>query len=314
MLATSGELPTGADWSYEFKWDGVRAIAALGSAELRLWARSGAEITAAYPEIAPLGTALRTAGLRDVILDGEMVALDAAGRPSFQALAERMHVRAAGRAARLAASVPVSYMIFDLLRLNGVAVAELPYVQRRAALEELVLSGPHWLIPPRFTDGAATVAAARAHTLEGVVAKRLSAAYRPGTRSPDWIKVKLDETDDLVVGGYRPGARELGALLVGVPLPDGRLRFRGRVGGGISAAAQTALLKALRPLRVAEPLFDAPLNREDAKDAFWVRPEIVVEVKYGQRTPDGRLRFPRFVRLRPDKTVADCAPEEGVDG
>ncbi len=314
MLATTGELPAGPEWSYEFKWDGVRAIAALEPSGLRLWARSGAEITAAYPELAPLGSTLTAAGQTGVVLDGEITVLDADGRPSFTALAERMHVRAAGRAARLAASIPVTYMIFDLLRLDGQDLAGLPYAQRRAALEDLALAGPHWLTPPRFADGPATMAAARDHALEGVMAKRLSAAYRPGIRSLDWVKVKLEETADLVVGGWRPGARELGALLVGAPLPDGRLRFCGRVGGGISAAAQNALLAALRQLRVDEPPFDKPLPREDAKDATWVRPGVVVEVRYGQRTPDGRLRFPRFVRMRPDKTVADCASGEGGGG
>jgi bifunctional non-homologous end joining protein LigD len=305
MLATTGDLPAGPEWAFEFKWDGVRAIADLSRRGTRLWARSGAEITLAYPELVPLGNQLA-----DALLDGEIVALDAAGRPSFQALAERMHVRERGRAARLAGSIPVTYMIFDLLRLGDVDLTGLPYVERRSALERLELAGPHWLVPPTFLDGSATREAARENHLEGVVAKRLSSTYRPGVRSLDWIKQKQEETADLVIGGWRPGARRLGSLLVGYPLPDGRLRFCGRVGGGISAAAQQALLDALEPLRVRQPPFDETLPKEDAKDATWVRPEIVVEVRYGQLTPDGRLRFPRFVRLRPDKTVADCLPEK----
>jgi bifunctional non-homologous end joining protein LigD len=304
MLATTGELPVGAEWAYEFKWDGVRAIAVLVRGELRLFARSGAEITAAYPELRPLGQQVA-----DGVLDGEIVVLDAAGRPSFVALAERMHVRAAARADRLAAAIPVTYMIFDLLRLAGSDLTGRPYAERRAVLERLGLAGARWLTPPRFADGRATLDAARDFALEGVVAKRLSSTYRPGVRSPDWVKEKLEHTDDLVVGGWRPGARKLGALLVGVPRPDGRLRFCGRVGGGISAVAQDRLLAALEPLRTAWSPFEEPLTREDAKDATWVRPQVVVEVRYGQRTPDGRLRFPRFVRMRPDKTVADCVPD-----
>src|SRR5690606_35041702 len=141
---------------------------------------------------------------------------------SFSALAERMHVRDPERAARLADTVPVTYMIFDLLVRGGTDLTHQPYQQRREQLEELGLAGPHWLVPPSFSDGPATMAAAIEHTLEGVVAKRRSSPYRPGTRSPDWVKVKQEETGDFVVGGWRSGARRLGALLVGAPADDGR--------------------------------------------------------------------------------------------
>jgi bifunctional non-homologous end joining protein LigD len=301
MLASTGPLPAGPGWAYEFKWDGVRALATIGGGTLRLHARSGAEITAAYPELAPLA-----AMLADAVLDGEVVALDQQGRPSFTALAERMHVREPGRAARLAAAIPVTYMIFDLLGLDGADLTQVPYAQRRALLDGLDLVGEHWLVPPSFVDGPATLATAREYALEGVVAKRLTSLYRPGVRSPDWVKVKAELSAEFVVGGFRPGVRTLGALLIGVPRPDGRLAFRGRVGGGISGAAERALLAALRPLTTVESPFADPLPREDAKDATWVRPEVVVEIKYGQRTPDGRLRFPRFLRLRPDVSPEEC--------
>jgi bifunctional non-homologous end joining protein LigD len=312
MLAVSGRLPLGAGWGYEFKWDGVRAIATLSGGIARLYARSGAEITAAYPELAPLAAALD-----DAVLDGEIVVLDRRGRPSFTALAERMHVRDPGRAARLAATLPVTYMIFDVLVLDRVGLVHQPYAQRRAALDALAvdrLVGTHWLVPPTFADGSATLAAAEENSLEGVVAKRLDSVYQPGVRSPDWIKAKLEPTVDLVVGGWRPGVRKIGALLVGLYRPDGRLLYRGRVGGGISADSERALLKVLEPLRAPASPFADELPREDAKDAVWVRPEIVVEVKYGQRTPDNRLRFPRFVRLRPDKTAQECTEEDGGAG
>jgi bifunctional non-homologous end joining protein LigD len=302
MLASTGPLPAGPGWAYEFKWDGVRALATIRGGALRLHARSGAEITAAYPELAPLSTALA-----DAELDGEIVVLDQDGRPSFTALAERMHVREPGRAARLAAAIPVTYLVFDLLRLDGADLTQLPYAQRRARLDGLGLVGDRWLAPPSFADGPATLAAARENALEGVVAKRLTSLYRPGVRSPDWVKVKAEQSAEFVVGGFRPGVRTLGALLIGVPRPDGRLAFRGRVGGGISASSERALLAALRPLAAAESPFADPLPREDSKDATWVRPEVVVEVKYGQRTPDGRLRFPRFRRLRPDVSPEECA-------
>lgn len=309
MLATTAELPTGAGWAYEFKWDGVRAVGVIAGGRARFYARSGADITAAYPELAPLA-----GELSEAVLDGEVVAFDEAGRPSFTRLAERIHVRDRHRVAQLAAKIPVTYMIFDVLALDGVTLADRPYAQRRATLEALAergLAGRHWLVPPVFSDGPATMAAARENELEGVVAKRLSSVYRAGARSPDWIKAKVEPTIDVVVGGWRPGARKLGALLVGTPGPDRRLVFRGRVGGGIGAAAERTLLAELESRRTPDPPFAAEIPREDAKDAIWVRPELVVEVKYGSITPDGRMRFPRFLRVRLDKTVEECIEEAG---
>ena len=304
MLAMTGALPAGPGWGYEFKWDGVRALADLGRDGGRFYARSGVEITAAYPELAALH---EQAGA--VLLDGEVVVLTEGGQPSFTALAERMHVRDPVRAARLAATLPVTYVIFDLLRRGGEDLTGWPYRRRREALDALGLGGSRWAVPPFFPDGPATYHAAGEHGLEGVVAKRLDSVYRPGVRSPDWLKVKLEVTADFVVGGWRPGVRRIGGLLVGVPAPDdGRLVFRGRVGGGIGAATERELLAVLEPLRTDRSPFDGGVPREDTRGAIWVRPEIVVEVKYGQRTPDGRLRFPRLRRLRPDRT-----PDEVTD-
>nr|WP_203729738.1 non-homologous end-joining DNA ligase [Actinoplanes durhamensis] len=307
MLATAGALPAGAGWSYEFKWDGVRVLALFAGGPPDLFARSGAVVTKAYPEIADLHLPEGT------LLDGEMVVLDAQGRPSFTALAERMHVREQGRAARLAVSVPVTYMIFDLLFYDGQDYTGLPYLARRERLEELGLAGPRWMVPPAFGDGPATAAAARENHLEGVVAKRTDSVYLPGNRSPDWVKVKFDRTGDYVIGGWRSGVRKLGGLLVGVPGPEG-LVFRGRVGGGIGAVAEKELLAALEPLaRRDSPFAPGAVPREDSRGAHWVDPQLVVEVRYGNRTPDGRLRFPRFLRIRDDKSPAECA-EEDEDG
>ncbi|GAA2566001.1 ATP-dependent DNA ligase [Winogradskya consettensis] len=309
MLASAGPLPLGGNWGYEFKWDGVRVLASFGGGPPRLWARSGTSVTAAYPEIA----ALRLPP--DTLLDGEMVVLNNLGRPSFTSLAERMHVRDTSKAARLAVTLPVTYMIFDLLRYDGQSLLGLGYAERRARLEELNLGVGRWTVPPAFTDGAATETAARENSLEGVMAKRLDSPYLPGARTPDWIKVKFDRTGDYVIGGWRSGARKLGGLLVGVPEPGGQLRFRGRVGGGIGAAAEHDLLSALAPLVARESPFAAgAVPREDARGAHWVSPDLVVEVRYGNLTPDGRLRFPRFLRLRPDKTPAECVEEEPDDG
>jgi len=302
MLATAGDLPTGPGWAYELKWDGVRAIAVCADGKARLHGRRGNDVTAGYPELAGLAAGI------DAVLDGEIVVMDAGGRPSFRDLAERMHVRDPHRAERLATTMPVTYLIFDVLRLNGVDLLEVPYVERRALLDELNLAGERWLVPPSFDDGPATRAASREHGLEGVVAKRLAAPYRPGLRSPDWIKVKAERTGDFVVGGWRPGVRAIGGLLVGVPGPDG-LTFRGRVGGGISDAAERELFEALRPLAIDAPPFADVIPREDSRTAVWVRPELVVEVKFAERTRDGRLRFPRFLRLRPDKSAEEVTDE-----
>ncbi|TYB37955.1 DNA ligase [Micromonospora sp. AP08] len=301
MLAMTGQLPAGDGWAYEFKWDGVRALADISRGHQHLYARSGVEITTAYPELIPLAEQVD-----DALLDGEVV-LFTDGQPSFTALAERMHVRNAAKAARLAATVPVTYMIFDVLRLRGEDLTGRPYRQRREILEYLGLGAARWAVPPVFGDGPATYAAAGEHGLEGVMAKRVDALYRPGVRSPDWVKVKLEVTGDFVVGGWRPGARKIGGLLIGVPRPDGRLTYRGRVGGGIGAALERELLRELEPLRTTASPFAGDVPREDARGANWVTPQVVVEVKYGQRTPDGRLRFPRILRLRPDK------PAEEVD-
>ncbi len=307
MLATPGELPVGAGWGYEFKWDGVRAIASIADGTVRFFARSGVEITVAYPELAGLAGSVPGA-----VLDGEIVVLDDAGRPSFTALAERMHVRDANRAAAMAATRPVTYMIFDVLGLYGADLCGRTYAQRRSALDVLQLDGAHWLAPPMFTDGAATRAAADENQLEGVVAKRLDSIYRPGVRTPDWIKHKIDQTREFVVGGWRPGVRTIGALFIGVPslgVSDGdALAYCGRVGGGISAASERALLAALKPLVTARSPFAVEVPRAETKEATWVRPELVIEVRYSQQTPDGRLRFPRFLRIRPDLTAADVEP------
>jgi bifunctional non-homologous end joining protein LigD len=312
MLATAAELPLGPDWAYELKWDGVRALAVVRGGMVRLYARTGAEITKAYPELAGLGKVLAGEGFEDALLDGEVVLLDERGRPDFIALAERMHVRDTGRARQLAARIPVEYLIFDVLAANGTDITSASYVERRELLESLLPPpgpGTRWSVPPRFTDGPATLAAAKELALEGVVAKRLSSPYRPGVRAPDWIKVKNELTGDYVVGGWHTQRRALSGLLVGVPGPDG-LIYRGRVGGGISATTELQLLTLLGQLQAdRSPFATGQVPREDTIHTTWVRPEVVVEIRYGLITRDGKLRFPRFVRLRPDKQ-----PQEAGDG
>jgi len=248
MLATSGELPPPEQddaWGYEFKWDGVRAVAVVEAGTLALWARSSTEITVRYPELNRLPTAL--AG-HDAVVDGEVVALDARGRPDFGALQGRMH-RTGPEVRRMAAAAPVTYLVFDLLAWDGDSLLALPYAQRRERLEALGIAGERWVPTPWFRGGgAAVLAASRDNGLEGLVAKRLDSPYRPGVRGPEWRKVKNVRTQAVVVGGWRPGrgrrAGGVGSLLVGVHDDTGRLVYAGHVGTGFTAAA----LEELEPL------------------------------------------------------------------
>jgi bifunctional non-homologous end joining protein LigD len=310
MLVTPGGLPRDdSAWAYETKWDGVRAIAYLRDGGLRLFTRNDADVTAAYPELLPLGQAL---GPVPAILDGEVVAYDGHGRVSFEALQPRMHLRDAVQIERLAARSPVSYEIFDLLRLGDRSTVDLPYAQRRELLESLNLDGPTWHTTPSTVGGGAEAlaAAVRAHT-EGVVAKRLDSRYTPGRRSPAWLKIKNFRTQEVVVGGWTPGqgnrADTIGALLLGVPGPDG-LEYVGQVGTGFTRAALATLQTELGPAETASP-FAGPVPARDAKQARWVRPRLVGEVAFSEWTRDGRLRHPSWRGLRPDKSPGDVVRE-----
>ena len=310
MLATSGELPPPEQddaWGYEFKWDGVRAVAVVEAGTLALWARSSTEITVRYPELNRLPTAL--AG-HDAVVDGEVVALDARGRPDFGALQGRMH-RTGPEVRRMAAAAPVTYLVFDLLAWDGESLLALPYAQRRERLEALGIAGERWVPTPWFCGGgAAVLAASRDNGLEGLVAKRLDSPYRPGVRGPEWRKVKNVRTQAVVVGGWRPGrgrrAGGVGSLLVGVHDDTGRLVYAGHVGTGFTAAA----LEELEPLftpAARSPFADA-LPREVTRDAHWVAPELVGEVAFAAWTADGRMRHPSWRGLRDD-----LAPEDVVE-
>ncbi|MFQ1002974.1 non-homologous end-joining DNA ligase [Modestobacter sp. SSW1-42] len=310
MLAAIGELPPADDprWGYEFKWDGVRALAHVRAGRLRLRARSGNDVTATYPELGPLPAAL--AG-HDAVLDGEVVALDAAGRPDFGLLQGRIH-RTGPEVARMAAAAPVSYLVFDLLALDGESLLDLPYTERRARLDALGVSGDRWVTTPWFVgNGDQVQAASRENGLEGVVAKRLDSTYRPGGRGPDWRKVKNLRTQSVVVGGWRPGAGRraggIGSLLLGVHDDDGRLVFAGHVGTGFTARA-LADLAPLLTARATSPFADT-LPREVTRDAHWVEPALVGEVAFGEWTREGRLRHPAWRGLREDLDPDDVVVE-----
>ncbi|MGY1744396.1 non-homologous end-joining DNA ligase [Blastococcus sp. SYSU D00695] len=311
MLATPGELPPAAEdqrWGYEFKWDGVRAVSRVRGGDVGLWARSRTEITVRYPELARLPAAL--AG-RDAVLDGEVVALDALGRPDFGALQGRMH-RTGPEVARMAAAAPVTYLVFDLLALDGADLTALTYAERRARLDELRPEGERWVATPWFRGGGADVhAASRANGLEGVVAKRLDSPYRAGVRAPEWRKVKHLRMQSVVVGGWRPGqgrrAGGVGSLLVGVHDDEGRLVYAGHVGTGFPDAALREL-DALLTARSTSP-FAGALPREVTRDARWAEPRLVGEVAFAGWTAEGRMRHPSWRGLRDDLDPDDVTEE-----
>jgi bifunctional non-homologous end joining protein LigD len=297
-------VPAGPEWLHEVKWDGMRVLLDAADGRVRLTARSGADITATFPELGALGEVLP-----DALLDGEVVAM-VDGRPSFQALSERMHVQDRRRAQRLASTRPVVLMIFDVLRLYGVELLDRTLEDRRATLERLELTGPHWQVPPAYDDGPALLAATREQGLEGVVSKRRSSTYQPGRRSPDWVKLANRRVQSCVVGGWRPevgSEQRLGALLVGVPHgPDaGRLDYVGRVGSGISGRSGRTLTELLAPLGRATSPFAGELPRLDAQGSNWTEPQVVVEVEYLGRTDASRLRAPTFRGLRRDISPLD---------
>jgi bifunctional non-homologous end joining protein LigD len=241
-----------------------------------------------------------------MLLDGEVVALDG-GRPSFGALADRMHVKDRRKAERLSAVRPVTLMVFDLLRLYGADLTSQPLSARRELLERLDLTGRHWQVPPVYDDGEELFAATREQGLEGVVSKRLSAPYLPGRRSTDWLKSPHRTTVSAVVGGWRPetGTTDrLGAVLLGIATPQG-WRYAGRMGSGIAGKAQRELAELLRPLARDTAPFDTPVPRIDAEGAFWVEPRVVVEARTLEVTRDGRLRQPAYLGVRTDLTPED---------
>ncbi|MEQ3551075.1 non-homologous end-joining DNA ligase [Pseudonocardia nematodicida] len=307
MLATPGPLPTGPGWSFEVKWDGMRVLASTtGDDEpvLRLHTRSGRDVTANFPELTGI-----TGLAPDVLLDGEIVLLDG-GVPSFAALAHRMQ-GVVGTAAALRR--PVVYMVFDVLRLYGVSLLDRPLSERRATLERLDLGGvDHVEVSPRYPDGAALLAVTAERGMEGVVAKRETSSYRPGRRSPDWVKVTHRHSQSCVVGGWRPersSTTRIGALLLGVPGPDG-LEFAGRVGSGLAGeAVQQVLRDRLGPLAAESAPFAAALPREDTAGARWCVPAVVVEVAHLGWTAAARLRQPVFRGVRDDVEPADVRRE-----
>jgi len=290
MLATlSKSVVTGPEWVFEEKYDGIRAIAERRGDRVRLWSRTGQDLTGGFPEIVDAIRALRE---DDLVLDGELVVFDAAGVSRFQLL-QRRGVDPRTR--------PV-YVLFDVLRVAGKDLRSRPLDERRRRLLTLVPKRAGPLMPSRQlrADGDGAIETAREKGWEGIIAKRRDSRYESGARSTAWRKVKVRGEAEFVIGGYTPpqGSRaEFGALLVG--MFDGpRLRYTGKVGTGYTHDTLRDVGAKLRRLRTEDAPFDpAPRMR----DAAWVRPELVAQVAYAEWTADGKLRQPAFLGLRDDK-------------
>jgi bifunctional non-homologous end joining protein LigD len=310
MLAVPGELPPDdGRWAFEVKWDGVRAIVGVGEGSLQITSRGGQDLTVAFPELADLPAAL---GGRSAVLDGELIAFDDAGLQRFDAIQRRLRTTGPGTIARLARERPATLAIFDLLELDGERLTARPWHARRALLESLELDDGHWQVPPVHEgDGAELLAATAAQQLEGIVAKRTDAPYRPGTRSPDWRKIKHRRHQEVVIGGWTAGtgrrAASLGALQVGLYDATGSLRHIGGVGSGMREAD----LRELRTLLNARSTDASPFTTGSPPSATkFVRPELVCEVEFTGWSDDGQLRHPVFRGLRADKPAGEVVRED----
>ena len=311
MLAKAG-APTDVDdeddWAFEMKWDGVRVVAYVDGPAVELRGRSGRDMTATYPEVVEALAGLELPG---AVVDGEVVAIDDDGAPSFSRLQERMLLTKPRDVAAARSRVEVTFLAFDVLRLDGHGLANTPYEDRRALLQELDLDVDHVSTPEAFTGSLAEAMDASLDLrLEGVVAKRRSSRYLSGRRSSSWVKLKHQRMQEVVVVGWRPGKGEraggIGSLLVAVH-DDGELVYVGRVGSGLRDADLRRLESLLRPLeRRTAPV---EVERDVAREAHWVTPRVVGEVSYGEMTGSGHLRHPVWRGLRADREPADAVRE-----
>ena len=303
MLATKGTyVPRGDEWVHEVKWDGVRALTEMTEARLRMYSRNDNDITVAWPELStpPLDG-------RDLVVDGEIIALNEHGLPDFRMLQDRMHLRNAPSVRRLSAANPATYMVFDLLRLDGEDLTGLPWEERRARLEGLGLDTT-WQVPAAYDDGVMLFEATLAQGLEGVVSKRRRSTYTFERRTDSWLKLAHRLNASFVVGGWRPqegsSAGNLAALLVGEMTADGLL-YRGRVGSGIGPKAGIQLTKLLAGRDAERSPFDDEVPKVDALGTHWVEPFLVIDVDSHATAKNQRLRQPSYRGVR-----ADLSPED----
>jgi bifunctional non-homologous end joining protein LigD len=313
MLARLSTLPRDdGKWAVEVKWDGVRAIAYCRPGRLRLQTRNLNDVTAQYPEVRRLS---RQLGSRDAVLDGELVAFDEHGKPSFERLQQRIHNSDENVVRRRMKSHPVVYVVFDLLYLDGEDLTGEPYRRRRELLEGLELAGESWQTPGHSIGHAkALLEASREQGLEGMMLKRLDSTYAPGKRTGAWLKVKNTRRQEMVVAGWTPGEGrrrdQIGALLVGYFEQDGSkpaLRYAGKVGTGFTDKELAALTERLVPLeRKTSPFGAGP---KPPRDAHFVEPRLVAEVEFREMTNEGMLRHPAYKGLREDKQASEVELE-----
>lgn len=304
MLAVEGPLPVGGGWAYETKWDGFRCCMRVGpDGTTKLTSRLGNEITNVYPDLH--GVLADATGGRSAVFDGELVVLAPNGRPDFHLMQFR-HQR--GPTAELLRTAPVTFIVFDLLRLGAEVLLATPYTRRRHLLADLPVSNSRVAVPRHFTaddiDPNELLTIVEEQGLEGLVAKRLESRYHPGQRSRDWIKRPLIKTQEVVVGGWRPGKgnrdNRVGALLLGGHDADGNLLYIGDVGTGFTERALDEMLDLLTPLARAASPFHNEVPPDRRRDARWVTPTLVGQVVYRQFTSDGRLRHTAWRGLRHD--------------
>ncbi|GGH98574.1 ATP-dependent DNA ligase [Arthrobacter liuii] len=311
MMATSGTPADlqGSSWQYELKWDGVRALMVADSERVRIFSRNGNDVSRTYPEL----TERACWPEQPFVADGEIIALGPGGRPDFGLLQGRMKLARAADVAKARTAIPVQLMLFDLLFDDGKDLRRLPLSTRRRRLEEFFRpSGCPVNLSPVLDEALKDLLdSAQELGLEGVMAKRTDSRYVSGQRTRTWIKLKTEQTQEVVVGGWRPGkgGRQdtVGSLLVGIPDGD-KLQYVGRVGSGFSTRELAELRQTVERLgRKASPFHDVP--RPDAADAHWVSPELVGEVAYSEWTGPGRLRHPRWRGWRVDKDASDVVRE-----
>ena len=309
MLATTGSMPRDqAEWAFEIKWDGVRALVYVDGGRIRMESRNLLDITPRYPELHPLVDAL---GGRSAVLDGEVVAFDPEGRPSFGLLQQRMHVANERAVQRLVRDVPVVLMLFDILWLDGRPLMHEPWTQRRQVLESLGLEDGSWRVSTAWAgQGDALLAASREKGLEGVMAKKMDSAYEAGRRSRCWLKIKNVNRQEVVVGGWLEGSGNrtgrLGALIVGYYDDQGRLLPAGKVGTGFTDKALEDMAERLAPLARDDSPFALKVPWKQAR---FVDPVLVGEVEFTEWTAAGTLRHPSWKGLRMDKSPQEVVRE-----
>ncbi len=305
MLATlTTHPPTGDQWLYEVKWDGVRAICFVEDNQLRIYSRSQKRCDRQYPELSVLPHYLKAS---TAVLDGEIAVLDDQGRSSFSLIQPRISVGDPNSIAHLARSTPVTLFLFDLLYLDGYDLRGVALEERKRLLVEILTPTDHIRYSDHFVaNGAAMLEAARAHGLEGILAKRRASKYE-GRRSLDWYKIKVEWRQEFVIGGFTHGERDYFSSLVLGLYRNGKLVHAGQVGTGFNDRSLKDIYSALEPLITKKNPFIGPVKA--LRDVTWVKPELVAEIKFLEFTPDGLLRAPVFIGLRPDKDPKECMRE-----